>query len=90
MIGCVELLTAKKVTNCTTSRFFKMKKRKRRMETQLSWGEGLSWWLSGKESSFQCRGYEFNPWSQKVSHASEQLLKPTHREPVLQKQPMQQ
>ena len=60
------------------------------MKTQLFWGEGLSWWLSGKKSAFRCRGYEFKPWSQKVSYALEQLLKPMHLEPMLQKQPMQQ
>ena len=23
---------------------------------------GLPWWLSGKESTSQCRRYKFNPW----------------------------
>ena len=35
--------------------------------------EGHSWWLSGKEIPCQCRGYGFNPWSRKISHAAEQL-----------------
>ena len=26
---------------------------------------GLSWWLSGKESTWQCRRCEFNPWVRK-------------------------
>ena len=45
---------------------------------------GLPWWLSGKESTCQCRGHGFDPWSRKISHASEQLspcatiLKPLH------------
>ena len=29
---------------------------------------GLPWWLSGKESSCQCRRQRFNPWSRKMSH----------------------
>ena len=28
---------------------------------------GLPWWLSGKESAFQCRRWGFNPWSGKIS-----------------------
>ena len=35
--------------------------------------EGLPWWLSGKESTCQCRRHRFNPWSRKISHAVEQL-----------------
>ena len=27
---------------------------------------GLPWWLSGKESTFQCRRHKFNPWSRKI------------------------
>ena len=27
---------------------------------------GLPWWLSGKESTCQCRRYQFEPWSQKI------------------------
>ena len=37
------------------------------------WGEGLPWWLSGKESTHQCRRHRFNPWSRKISHVTEQL-----------------
>ena len=33
----------------------------------------LPWWLSGKESACQCRRRGFNPWSRKLSHASETL-----------------
>ena len=33
---------------------------------------GLPWWLSGKESAYQCRTHKFNPWSRKISHAKEQ------------------
>ena len=29
-------------------------------------GSGLTWWLSDKESAFQCRWSMFNPWSQKT------------------------
>ena len=34
---------------------------------------GLPWWLSGKESTGQCRGHRFNPRSEKISQATEQL-----------------
>ena len=30
-------------------------------------------WLRGKESTYQCRRYEFNPWSGKIPHAAEQI-----------------
>ena len=33
----------------------------------------LPWWLSGKESTHQCRRHRFNPWSRKISHVTEQL-----------------
>ena len=33
----------------------------------------LPWWLSDKESAFQCRRHGFNPWSRKIPHAAEQL-----------------
>jgi len=28
---------------------------------------GFPWWLSGKESTYQCRRYEFYPRSEKIS-----------------------
>ena len=28
--------------------------------------DGLPWWLSGKESTCQCRRREFNPWVGKI------------------------
>ena len=28
--------------------------------------QGLSWWLSGKESAYQCRRHGFNPWSGRI------------------------
>ena len=34
---------------------------------------GLPWWLSGKESAYQCRGHGFNPWYGTIPHALEQL-----------------
>ena len=27
---------------------------------------GLSWWLSSKESTYQCRWHGFSPWSRKI------------------------
>ena len=43
-----------------------------RSKTQQS-SPGLPWWLSGKESTCQCRRHGFNPWSGKIPHATEQL-----------------
>ena len=44
---------------------------------------GLPWWLSGKESTCQCRRHWFDPWSGKIPHASEQLsLRARTVEPV--------
>ena len=34
---------------------------------------GLPWWRSGGESTCQCRGHGFEPWSGKIPHAAEQL-----------------
>ena len=34
---------------------------------------GLPWWCSGWESTCQCRGHGFEPWSRKIPHATEQL-----------------
>ena len=34
---------------------------------------GLPWWHSGWESTCQCRGHGFEPWSGKIPHATEQL-----------------
>ena len=34
---------------------------------------GLLWWLSGKESTYQCRRLMFDPWFRKIPHATEQL-----------------
>ena len=34
---------------------------------------GLPWWRSGWESTCQCRGHGFEPWSGKIPHAVEQL-----------------
>ena len=35
--------------------------------------EGLPLWLSGKESTCQCRRHRLNPWPWKILHATEQL-----------------
>ena len=40
-------------------------------------GRRLPRWLSGKESSCHCRRHGLNPWSGKIPHATEQLLKTT-------------
>ena len=45
---------------------------------------GLPWWRSSWESTFQCRGLGFEPWSGKIPHATEQLSPcATTTEPVL-------
>ena len=50
---------------------------------------GLPWWRSGWESACQCRGHGFEPWSEKIPHATEQLgpwdttAEPARLEPVL-------
>ena len=31
---------------------------------------GLPWWSGGWESTCQCRGHEFDPWSGKIPHAT--------------------
>ena len=47
--------------------------------------QGLTWELSGKVPTYQCRRHEFHPWSKKMPHAAE-WLNPgiTTTEPVLQ------
>ena len=50
---------------------------------------GLLWWRSGWESTCQCRGHGFEPWSGRIPHAAEQLspwattAEPARLEPVL-------
>ena len=46
---------------------------------------GLPWWHSGWESTCQCRGHGFEPWSGSIPHAVEQLGPcATTTEPALQ------
>ena len=35
--------------------------------------QGLPCWISGKESTYQCRRHRFDPWSKKIPHFVEQL-----------------
>ena len=37
--------------------------------TELTW---TSWWLSGRESAYQCKRYRFDPWSGKIPRAAGQ------------------
>ena len=37
----------------------------------MEWG--FPWWCSGWESACQCRGHGFEPWSEKIPRAAEQL-----------------
>ena len=34
---------------------------------------GLPWWHSGWESTCQCRGHGFEPWSGRIPYAAQQL-----------------
>ena len=55
---------------------------------RASWG--LSWWLSGKESTCSCSRQGFDPWSGKIPHASEPLSPcSTTTEAVLRAQELQ-
>ena len=46
-------------------------------------GQGLSWWSSGQEFAFQCRGHGFDPWmGTKTPHAAGQPS--PHASPSLQ------
>ena len=45
---------------------------------------GFPWWLGGEESACQCRRHRFDPWSEKIPYAPEQLSPCTTTiEPVL-------
>ena len=58
---------------------------KKNVKTSWRIRYGLPWWLSGKESGYHCRRHGFNPWSGKISHASEALSPSTTTiEPALQ------
>ena len=47
-------------------------------------GQGLPWWLSGKESVCLCRIHGLDPWSGKIPQAAEHLSpRVTNTEPVL-------
>ena len=47
-------------------------------------GQGLPWWLSGKESACLCRIHGLDPWSGKIPPAAEQLSpRVTNTEPAL-------
>ena len=37
------------------------------------WIERLPWWSSGWESTCQCKGHGFNPWSGRIPYAVRQL-----------------
>ena len=38
------------------------------MEVGKKEGQGLPCWISGKESTYQCRRHRFDPWSRKIPH----------------------
>ena len=42
-------------------------------------GQGLPWWLSGKDSACLCRIRGFDPWSGKTPRAAEQLSPMCHK-----------
>ena len=43
------------------------------LKNKLKKKEVLPWWLSGEESTCQCRRHEFDPWSGKIPCALGQL-----------------
>ena len=43
------------------------------MEVGKKEAQGLPCWISGKESTYQCRRHRFDPWSKKIPHFVEQL-----------------
>ena len=43
------------------------------MQNQRRKKSGLPWGLSGKESACQCGRHGFDPWSEKIPRATEQL-----------------
>ena len=40
--------------------------------------QGLPWWLSGKESAWQCRRHMFYPWSGKIPHPACRRVAKSH------------
>ena len=48
--------------------------KKTAVSTFKIWRLGLPWWFSGKESTFQFRRHGFDPWSGKISLATEQQV----------------
>ena len=42
------------------------KMKKKRKKSMWCIHTGLPWWLSGKQSAYQCRSHGFNPWSGKI------------------------
>ena len=50
-----------------------MSNNSKRQGVAIKGRQGLSWSLSGKESTLQCRWHWFSPWSGKIPHALERL-----------------
>ena len=66
--------TRVKFGHSSTSReMFLMTRCHLRHSLKMQIPRGLPWWLSGKESSCQCKRHTFNPWSGKIPHAEGQL-----------------
>ena len=42
-------------------------------QTCQKWFSGFPCWSSGKESTLQCKGPRFHPWSWKIPHTAEQI-----------------
>ena len=55
------------------SQYFSVSKEGKRLPQWKKAREWLPWWCSGWESTCQCRGHGFKPWSGKIPHAVEQL-----------------
>ena len=59
----------RELRSCMSCREAQKEKLKKEKEKAI----GLSWWLSGKESTCQCRRHGFDSWSGKIPHALGQL-----------------
>ena len=69
---------------CGTSLFCNLSEFSRNKRPFINKEAGLPWWHSGWESTCQCRGHGFKPWSGKTPCAMEQLSPcATTTEPVL-------
>ena len=75
---CPVVSTSLHLYSCPAKRFIEIFRLKDGYLRSRKWFKnykftGLLWWLSGKESTYQCRRHRFDPSSGKILHAVEQL-----------------